>query len=137
MQPLSITARVPAKKAQPAEGDKPAVPATPEMTATVPVPFPETAKEAIDVYSDTAVLSNMRANATVVLQALVRSRLRNKKTVKDIEKELVDWKMGISTRKISDPVESSMKTAENMSDEQIDDLMAKLRKKKAERDTKG
>jgi len=119
MEKIKVTARIPANKEK---GIK-------EQTMTVEVPFASTAEEAIKAYGDQAVLTNARANAVVSIQALMRSRMRAGKTAEEIAKELAEYKMGVSMRKTSDPIETTLKKAENMSDEQLAALIAKLQSK--------
>lgn len=99
------------------------------QTATINVPFAANHKEALAIYGPEAVFSNAKANAIIGLQSFIRGRLRAGVKVADIESSLKDWKMGVSQRKSADPVASTLKKAENMSKEQLDDLIAKLKGK--------
>jgi len=119
MDKIKVTARIPANKEK----------GTKEQVMTVEVPFAATAKEAIQVYGDEAVLTNARANAVVSIQALMRSRMKAGKTAEEVAKELSEYKMGVSMRKTSDPIETTLKKAESMSDEQLAALIAKLQSK--------
>jgi len=119
MEKIKVTARIPANKEKGIEA----------RSMTVEVPFASTADEAIKVYGDQAVLTNARANAVVVVQALMRSRMRANKTAEEVAKELADWKMGVSMRKTTDPIEATLKKADNMDEAQLADLIAKLKAK--------
>ena len=65
-------------------------------TAEIEVQTAETAKEAINMFGDEAVLSNANSNWVVTLQAGIRRMLVAGKSLEEIQKEIGDSKMGVS-----------------------------------------
>ena len=81
-----IAARVPANKEK----------GTQEMAAVIVVNYAETLKEAKEMFSEEAVLTNAFANWRVTLQSNVRAKLKAGSSQEDIQASLADAKMGVA-----------------------------------------
>ena len=82
-------------------------------SATIEIQTGGTAKEAIEMFGDEAVLSNANANWVVTLQSGVRRMLVAGKSQEEIQKEIGTSKMGVSRARVADPtaaIKSKWKT---------------------------
>jgi len=90
MKDLQVTAQVPANAQK----------GTPQLgPASVLVKAPESAKEAIEMFGDAAVLSNALANWTVTIQSTIRGGLKRGETQAQLQARLGGLKMGVAATK--------------------------------------
>lgn len=87
-----------------------------EVTATVQ--FPETLKEAIEVFGEANVLSNALANWTVTLQSAIRRYVRAGKTPEEIQGLLANAKMGAALERVTDPKSAMLAKFQAMTPEE-------------------
>jgi len=91
MKKIAVSALVPEKK------DANGVVVTKQLgPVTVEVNYGENAAESIKLFGDEAVNSNAFANWRVTLQANIRGGLKRGEPVAEIQKRLVDAKMGVA-----------------------------------------
>ena len=88
MKQSTVTAKVPAN---PKTG-------TPEMTGSININIPESAKEAIEMFGDEAVISNALAHWNTTLQSAIRSALRRGEPTESMQARLSSAKMGVAMR---------------------------------------
>ena len=97
-------------------------------SATIEIQTGETAKEAIEMFGDEAVLTNANANWVVTVQGGIRRMLVAGSSQEDIQKAVGDTKMGVSRVKSADHTVAIKKQWANWSPEQraqfIKDLKA-------------
>ena len=91
MKDLVVAARVPAK-----EDDEGNI-INKEMEATVIVQTAETVDEAVSMFGEEAILSNMNSNWKVTLQGNIRSSLRSGLTPEQVQDKLSTAVLGIAT----------------------------------------
>lgn len=84
MKKMEVNATVPAKD------DKP------ELSATILVDAPETAKEGIEVVGDEPIITNALANWKITLQGNIRAGLKRGETQEQIQARLGGSKMGVA-----------------------------------------
>ena len=90
MKDLTIVANVPERK----ENGKVV---TKALDGSVTVKFPESLKEAKEMFGEEACLSNMQKSWTVTLQSNIRSRLRKGIPATQIATDLAAAKMGVAS----------------------------------------
>ena len=118
MKKITISAKVPAKDGNP------------ELTASITVDAPETAKEAIEVCGDEAVLSNALANWVVGMQSNIRSGLKKGETQEQIQARLASARMGVTVKGATvDPVQAFLARFASATPEEQKSLMAELKAK--------
>jgi hypothetical protein len=86
--------------------------------------------EAVSLFGESLVYEYFKANATVRLQAFVRTRIEAGKTADEIQEEANQWKPGEVKRSSKDPKEEIAKQFAKLSPEQqaayLDSLRAQL-----------
>ena len=97
-------------------------------SATAYVQTAETAKEAIELFGDEAVVSNANANWRITLQGAIRRYLKAGKTSKEIQELLKSAKMGVTLERVSDPKAALLAKWGTMSEAERQELLAALKK---------
>ena len=85
---------------------------------SVSMKFPESVKEAVEVYGEAAVLSNALANFTITLQSAIRRYKRAGKSNEEIQSLVSAAKMGQALERVSDPKAAMTTKFKNMSEEE-------------------
>jgi len=99
-----------------------------KSSAEIEVQTGETAKEAIELFGDEAVLSNANANWVVTLQSGIRRMLVAGKSQEEIQKEIGTSKMGVSRAKTGVSAQVAIKKQwANWSDEERKKFIADLK----------
>lgn len=127
MENLSVTAKVPEKKA--ADGSIERAQIGP---ITISVQTGSTAAESIALFGDKAVKSNADANWVVTLQSNIRARLLKGETIDQIQAALGTAKMGVAVKgdKV-DPVQAYLAMFATASPEKQKEMLAELKAKAA------
>ena len=127
MENLSVTAKVPEKKA--ADGSIQRAQIGP---VTITVPTGSDAAEMIALFGDKAVKSNADANWVVTLQSNVRARLLKGESIDQIQAALGTAKMGVAVKgdKV-DPVQAYLAMFATASPEKQKEMLAELKAKAA------
>jgi hypothetical protein len=84
-------------------------------SASIVVKVPESAKEAIEVFGDAAVLSNAVSNWVVTIQSAIRRYLKTGIKAADIQAKLGAVKMGVSLDRVADPKTAMLAKFQSMS----------------------
>lgn len=88
--------------------------------------FGESLAEAVSLFGEEVVFDYFTANATVRLQAFVRTRIEARKSEEEIQEEANGWKPGVVQRSSKDPKESIVKDFAKLSAAQRAELLASL-----------
>jgi len=124
---LSVTAKVPAKKAV---GDKPAVP---ELgPCTIIVSTGKDASEMTQMFGGEAVKTNAEANWSVTLQSNIRSGLKKGETPDQIAARLSTAKMGVAQKGVQvDPVQAYLAKFQGATPQEQQKMLAELKSRAA------
>ncbi len=119
MKDVIITAVVPENKEK----------GTSKQTGSITIQYPETVKEAVEMYGEEAILSNAFANFRVTLQGNIRSGLKKGEDIASISARLSGAKMGIAVAGAKvDPVEAYIAMFQSATPEKKKAMLADLEK---------
>lgn len=122
MKDVIITAVVPENKEK----------GTEKLTGSITVQYPESVKEAVEMFGEEAILTNAFANWRVTLQGNIRSGLKKGEDIKSIVARLSGAKMGVATAGAKvDPVEAYIAMFQSATPEKRKEMLADLERKQA------
>lgn len=96
-------------------------------SAVVSINTGGTAKEAIEMFGDDAVISNANANWTVTVQAGMRRLLKAGKKQDEVQAAFEGAKMGIALARVSDPTGAILAKWPTMNEQERTEFLKKLK----------
>ena len=96
---------------------------------SISMKFPETLKEAIELYGEAPILSNALANWKITIQSAMRRYIKVGKKADEIQSLLGGLKMGTAIERVSDPKASFLSKFQAMTPEEKAAVIKELTEK--------